>query len=408
MPWNEPGNNGNKPQDPWGGKRNQSPPDLDKIIGDIIKKIRGFFKHGLKDKPPEWPPQATSGSSSHNGKEIGAIIGSLLGLILIAWFLSGFFIVNPAEQAVVLRLGKYDDTLQPGLHWYARFIDSKYSIDVQKIYSFSLEGDFLTKSAEQGDLPVPVAAAGVANAGVSVDQSKNLVNVELNVQYRISDPRAYLFSTVNPDDTIQQVATGALSDVIGQMKLDDVLTTGREMVSRGVLDRTKLVLEGYNAGLEVVAVTLKRVQAPDEVRAAFSDVNRADQDRATTIQQAQAYASKVVPIANGDAARILADANAYQQQVVLDAEANVAHYSVMLKAFQNSPEVTRERLYLDMMQTLLKNTNKVLVDGNSNNNLVYLPLDKLMSGRMASLPETTAETTATTPPQNSGDKNETH
>lgn len=407
MPWNEPGNNGNnKQQDPWGGKRNQNPPDLDKIIGDFIKKVRGFFKQGFKNKPGEWPPEPQSGSN--NGKEFGVIVGTVLVVILAAWFLSGFFIVNPAEQAVLLRLGKYNDTLDPGLHWYARFIDSKYSIDVQKIYSFSLEGDFLTKSAEQGDLPTQVV--GTANTGVSLDQSKNLVNVELNVQYRISDPRAYLFSTVNPDDTIQQVATGALSDVIGQMKLDDVLTTGREMVSRGVLDRTKLVLAGYNSGLEVVAVTLKRVQAPDEVRAAFSDVNRADQDRATTIQQAQAYASKVVPIAQGDAARILADANAYQQQVVLNAEANVARYTVMLKAFQSSPEVTRERLYLDMMQNLLKNTNKVLVDGSSNNNLVYLPLDKLMSSRMTQTPiaENTSDAATPAPTQNSGDKNDTH
>lgn len=395
MPWNEPGNKGNdKQQDPWGGKRNQSPPDLDKILSDFFKKLRGFFKHE-KRTPWQGQPSSNKPSGNHN---IGTTISTVLIVMIALWFVAGFFIVNPAEQAVILRFGKYNDTLSSGLHWIPRFIDTKNLIDVQKIYTFTIEDDFLTKSSEQGDLPNPVATTVPAT---SADQSKNLVNVELNVQYKINNPLAYLYSTINPDDTIQEVATSALSDVIGQMKLDDVLTTGREMVSRGVLDRVKVILASYNVGLEVITVTLKRVQAPDEVREAFSDVNRADQDRATTIQQAQAYASKVVPIAQGDAARILADANAYQQQVVLNAQANVAQYSAILKAFQGSPDITRERLYLESMQALLKNTNKVLIDENgSSNNLLYLPIDKLMKTRTVTLPSAEKE--------NNGEKNDTH
>jgi membrane protease subunit HflK len=181
---------------------------------------------------------------------------------------------------------------------------------------------------------------------------------------------------------MQQVASGALSDVVGQMKLDDVLTTGREMLSSSVFAKVKQILVNYNAGLEVVAVTLRKVQAPDQVRAAFSDVNRADQDRATTIQQAQAYASKVVPIAQGGAARTLADANGYRQQVVLTAQANVARFQALYQAYQGSPEVTRERLYLDTIQHILENTSKVLVNVNSSNNMLYLPLDKLMQQTM--------------------------
>lgn len=214
-------------------------------------------------------------------------------------------------------------------------------------------------------------------AGVS-DQSKNLVNVELNVQYRISNPNAYLFNIVNPDETVQQVAAGALSDVIGKMKLDDVLTTGRELLSSGVLNRTREVLNSYNAGIEVLTVTLRKVQAPDQVRTAFSDVNRADQDKATYIQQAQAYASKVVPFAQGIAARTRADATGYQQQVVLVAQANIAKYQAISKAYAGAPEVTRERMYLETIQNILSNTTKVLVDFNTSNNMLYLPLDKLM------------------------------
>lgn len=363
MPWNEPGGNGN---DPWGNKQGNGPPNLDKLLGDFLKKINSIFQG--KSNNANWRPSMN--------QELGFIAGCLAVIVVIGWAVSGLFIVNPAEQAVVLRFGKYYEVQQPGLHWYARFIDSKYLIDVQKIYSFSIEGDFLTKSADQSDLSAQQAVpVKVSDAS---DQSKNLVNVELSVQYRIGDARDYLFNVVNPDDTIQEVAAGALSDVVGKMKLDDVLTTGRETLSDGVRDRIKQAIAPYNAGLEVITVTLRKVQAPDQVKAAFNDVNRADQDKATTIQQAQAYASKVVPIAQGDAARTLADASAYKQQLVLQAQANISKYQALLFAYKSSPDITRQRMYIETMQNILQNTTKVLMDANSGNNLIYLPLDKLV------------------------------
>lgn len=372
MPWNEPGGNGRN-NNPWGGNKDQGPPALDKIVSNFIKKLRALML-GKKNNS-SWQP-------SHN-QNLGFIAGVIGGAILFVWVLSGLFIVNPAEEAVILRFGKYSDVMQPGLHWFARFIDTKYLVDVQKIYSFSLQGDFLTKSSEQKDMPNQYIQVETAKKQpYAMDQSKNLVNVELNVQYRIRDPRAYLFSVVDPDATIQEVASGALSDMVGQMKLDDVLTTGRENLSSGVLERIKAVIAPYNTGLEVITVTLRKVQAPDQVREAFSDVNRADQDKATYIQQAQAYASKVVPLAQGVAARALADANGYQQQAVLLAQANIAKYQALVKVYATAPEVTRQRMYLETMQKVLQNTSKVLVDGNAGNNLIYLPLDKLMSKDM--------------------------
>jgi membrane protease subunit HflK len=377
MPWNEPGKNDNNNQDPWGGKRGSNPPDLDKLLGDFVRKLRRLVTGKNDGNNGGFRPRLPS-----HTKELGYAFGAIVAVFIVIWFITGFFIVNPAEEAVILRFGKYTEILQPGLHWYAHFIDTKYLVDVQKIYSFSLQGDFLTKSSEQNDLPGQYIQLENTKKTTVYDQSKNLVNVELNVQYRISDPRAYLFNIVNPDDTIQQVTSGALSDVVGTMKLDDVLTTGREWLSSGVFDHTKQILKSYKSGLEVVAVTLRKVQAPDQVRAAFNDVNRADQDRATYIQQAQAYASKVVPIAQGKAARTLADASAYQQQVVLAAQANVTRYQALFKAYSSSPEATRTRMYLDTLQTVLQNTTKVLVDSNVGNNLIYLPLDKLLKKEM--------------------------
>lgn len=367
MPWNEPGGNG-KNNDPWGGKKGDGPPALDKIFSDFLKKLNGLFFG--KSGNSSWQP-----SSNHSVGFIAAILGAV---ILLAWFLGGLFIVNPAEEAVILRFGKYSTVMQPGLHWIARFIDKKYLVDVRKIYSFSLEGDFLTKSSEQNDLQNQYTVESTKKL-TSADQSKNLVNVELTVQYRISDPRRYLFNVVDPDGTIKSVAAGALSDMVGQMKLDEVLTTGRENLSSGVMERIKSVLAPYNIGLEVVAVTLRKVQAPNQVREAFNDVNRADQDKATYIQQAQAYASKVVPLAQGVAARTLADANAYQQKVTLNAEANIAKYQALLKVYSTAPEVTKQRMYIETMQHILQKTSKVLVDVNAGNNLIYLPIDKLLS-----------------------------
>lgn len=369
MPWNEPGGNGRN-NNPWGsGNKDQGPPALDKVFADMLKKLNGLFKGKGNNTP--WQPSANQG--------IGFILGIASVVAVIAWFLSGLFIVNPAEEAVILRFGKYSDVVQPGLHWFARFIDTKYLVDVRKIYAFSIQGDFLTKSSDQNDLPNPsIPVDGTKKTPYSLDQSKNLVNVELNVQYRISDPRAYLFNVVDPDATIKAVASGALSDMVGQMKLDEVLTTGRESLSAGVLQRMKQVIAPYNTGLEVINVNLRIVQAPDQVRAAFNDVNRADQDKATYIQQAQAYASKVLPLAQGEAARILADATGYQQQALLIAQANVAKYQALLKVYTMAPDITRQRMYLETMQKVLQNTSKVLVDVNSSNNLIYLPLDKLV------------------------------
>jgi membrane protease subunit HflK len=372
MPWNEPGGN-NHNKDPWGGgKREQGPPDLDKFFSDLFKKLKSVLygkKNGRLGEGPSWP----------SGKENSRfLLGIGFAMVLLVWFLSGLFIVNPAEEAVILRFGKYADELPPGLHWFARFIDTKYLVDVQKIYSFSLQGDFLTKSSDQDDVSTQYVSVNAEKQGNVADQSKNLVNVELSVQYRVTNPKLYLFNVVDPDETIKEVASGALSDIVGQMKLDDVLTTGRETLSSGVLNRIKQILGPYQTGLDVIAVTLKKVQAPDQVREAFNDVNRAEQDRSTYTQQAQAYASKVVPLAQGVAARISANATAYQQQVVLKAQADVAKFEALFNVYSISPAVTRERMYLEAMQTILQNTSKVLVDGNNNSNLLYLPLDKLI------------------------------
>ncbi|MBV8802997.1 MAG: protease modulator HflK N-terminal domain-containing protein, partial [Gammaproteobacteria bacterium] len=188
MPWNEPGGNGNQ-NNPWNnGKKDQGPPDLDKIFGDMLKKLKALFLNGGKNTSRRnIPPLKT---------KTRYVVGLAAASILLIWFISGFFIVNPAEEVVILRLGQYSQAVPPGLHWMMRLIDKKYTVDVRKIYSFALQGDFLTKSSDQSDLPNTLQqVAGTKGTDIS-DQSKNLVNVELTVQYRINNPRAYLFGVV--------------------------------------------------------------------------------------------------------------------------------------------------------------------------------------------------------------------
>ena len=367
MPFNESDNQGQN-NDPW-NKRGKDNNDLDAVVANIARKLaQQLGLNGGSDASGGLPPH----------RHYGFLFIPLV--LFVIWVLFGFYIVNPAENAVVLRLGKYSDTTTPGLHWLMPLIDEKRLVNIQVIHAFSLDGDFLTKSSDQNDLPDAAITLAPAEKNADLnDQSKNLVNVELNVQYRISDPRAFLFNVVDPNQTIQQVAAGSLSSIIGQMKLDDVLTTGREFLSSKVFEATRSVLATYNTGIEVVAVTLKKAQAPDQVKAAFNDVNRADQDQATYIQQAQAYASKIIPLAEGMAARTIADATGYQQKIVLHAQANIAKFEALSRVYATSPEITRERMYIETIQHILTHSTKVLVDLNAGNQLIYLPLDKLMS-----------------------------
>lgn len=354
MAWNEPGNN-NQQQDPWRDKR-QGPPDLDQLIRQWLKKLAQWLKLERSTQPLGW-------GSLQQHPRWGTLGSIILALLLVFWFIGGIFIVDPSEEAVVLRFGKYIDTLGPGLHWLPMFIDSRTLVDVEKIHSFTLEGNFLTKSSEQ--LTSTAVAVQEGNANVT-DKDKNLVFIEMNIQYHIDDPRAYLFQIVDPDDTINQAATSALSDVVGQMKLDEVLTDGRGLLNSGVLTRLKQLLNRYQPGLTVVTVTIRRVQPPDQIRVAFNDVIKAGQQQQTYIQRARAYASKVIPIAQGDAARIVANANAYRAQVTLGAKAHIAQYEALLKAYLVAPEITSERLYLDTMQRVLGHTSKILVDNTGN------------------------------------------
>lgn len=359
MAWNEPGSGNNNDKDPWTGKpKKNSPPDLEQALRAMRKKLSQLLGNNNSSQPSgsnENPPFKFSGIG------IGAILGVIVGL----WILWGIFIVDPAEQAVIVRLGKYAGTVGPGPHWVPRLIDTVYTINEQNISNYMYAAEMLT-------------------------QDQNLVAVNIAVQYRVGNAKDYLFNVVNPVESLKQATASALRQVIGHTNLDVVLTSGREQIRQQTQDLLTKILARYNTGLLITDVALLPAKAPEEVKDAFDDAIRAQEDEQRFVNQAESYAMQVEPNAKGQSQRLLADAKAYQQQVILRAKADTAQFLALLPKYQNAPNVTRDRMYLDTLENVLANTNKVIVDANSNS-MFYLPLDKLIhntSKNTAAVPAT--------------------
>lgn len=332
MPWdNGSGNNDKRYQNP----KQNGPPDLDEVLKRIRHRLNrildGYKQYSL--------------NSFFN-------VGFFIVLVVVLWALSGIFIVSPAERAVILRFGKYVDTLEPGPHWIPRFIESNYIVNVQRVTPFSYEAQMLTKD-------------------------ENIVSISVAVQYRIDNAKDFLFNVIDPVESLHQAVAGAMQQVIGHTKLDDVLTIGREQVRQEVSEQLIDILKQYNMGLLVTDVVLQPAKPPEAITSAFDDAVKAREDEQRYINQARAYAEQVVSIARGQAQRLLKEADAYKQQVVLQADANTARYLALLPEYQRSPDVTRERLYLDAVESVLTNSSKVLVDIKGGNNMFYVPLDKI-------------------------------
>jgi membrane protease subunit HflK len=361
MAWNEPGGSGDK--DPWGGrKQDQGPPDLDEVVRKLQRKLGGLF------------------GSRGSGGGFGASGVLVIFLIVLAiWALSGIYIVDEGKRAVVLQFGAYKQTQKPGPHWYPRFIQSVYVVDVDNVRSVELG---LRK-----------------DEALMLTQDENLVDIQFAVQYRVKNPEDYLFSVREPDITLREATESAVREVVGKSKMDFVLTGGRSEIAVRAQDLLQKILDDYKTGLQVTDLTMQNAQAPDQVQEAFADAVRAREDEQRLINEAEAYANDVLPRARGAAARIRAEAEAYRDQVVAKAEGEAARFLQVLTEYQKAPGVTRDRLYIDAMESVLGNSSKVLVDTKDSNNLLYLPLDRLTQRQSETQkPEQATSDTASQPP----------
>ncbi len=338
MGWKEPG------KDRWNGKN--QPPDLD----EALKKLQTKLKKAFWGKGPK-KPEKSNATGSNGGMGVLAIMVFLI--VFIMWALSGIFIVDPAEQAAILRFGKYVETVGPGPHWLPRFISSKIVQNVERISDYSYSAQMLT-------------------------QDENLVSVAVAVRYRIGDLKAYLFNVADPQESLKQATSSALRQVIGSTTLDQIITEGREAWEGSVQDSLIKILDPYKTGIAIVNVSPQSARAPENVQDAFDDAIKAQEDGKRFREQALAYQAQVVPIAEGDAKRTLQEAQAYSQQVVLRAKGETAEFLALLPEYLQAPGVTSERMYLDSMQQVLTKSSKLIIDGKGTN-LLYLPLDKLVA-----------------------------
>jgi modulator of FtsH protease HflK len=335
-----------KGNDPWGSKG--QPPDLDEALKRLQRQLKNMFSAGGKSGGKRVSANDAP-SDAGNGGSFLAVFLVLAGLVL--WALSGIFIVDPAEEAAVLRFGRYVKTVGPGPHWIPRVIESKVVMNVDRVSDYSYTAQMLTRD-------------------------ENLVSVALVVQYRIADLEAYLFNVSDPIESLKQATSSALRQVIGTTRLDQIITEGRELWGSNVQESLVAILESYKTGIKIINVSPQPARAPENVQDAFDDAIKAQEDEKRFKEQARAYEARVVPIAEGNAKRIMAEAKAGAEQAVLRAQGNVAEFLALLPEYLRSPVVTSERLYLETMEDVLSRSSTIVVDGKAGN-LLYLPLDKL-------------------------------
>jgi modulator of FtsH protease HflK len=349
----------NDPQ--WGNRKNGGPPDLEEMLRKLNKKIAALLGGG--------------GGSSGTGGPTGATIGLVVAVAMLVWIGSGFYKVDSNERGVVLRFGKYTETTLPGPHWHLPF----------PVESVEVIGTGQVRTVEVGYRD-SIKNKTLQEALMLTDD-ENIVDVQFAVQYSINNVTDYLFNNrmqldANgvPDDTemVRQIAETAIREVVGKNKINYVLYEGQGQV---VQDTTKLMqdlLDRYKTGILVSRVTMQNAQPPQEVQASFDDAVKAKADEERQKNEGMAYANNVVPGAQGDAARLKQEAEGYKQSVVDHAEGDASRFKQILVEYNKAPRVTRERMYIEMMQQILSSTTKVMVDQKNANNLLYLPLDKLL------------------------------
>jgi membrane protease subunit HflK len=358
--WNEPGKPGDK--DPWGQRRKSGAggPDIDRIVKDIQQKFAGLFG-GLF---------GGGGGGGGSARASGFGFGLILVAALVIWLATGFYIVNQGERGVVLRFGKETEITDAGLRWHLPFpLEKVEKVNVEKVST--IEIGYRSNPRTGGKSKVPKEA-------LMLTEDENIIDIEFAVQYKIKDAAEYLFNVRDPETTIAQATESAVREVVGKSTLDFALTEGRDQVSRSSRELLQQILDRYNTGVHIVTVETQKAQPPDEVKPAFDDAVKAREDEQRLINEAEAYANDVIPRARGGAARLIQEAEGYKSSVIARADGDARRFSQIANEYVKAPAVTRERLYLETMEQVLSSTTTIFIDQKAGNNLIYLPLDKLV------------------------------
>jgi membrane protease subunit HflK len=341
MAWNEPGNNGNR--DPWGNRQDQGPPDLDEAFKKLKDNLGGMFGGG-----------SSSGGSTGGGMLTSSVLGVLAAVAAIGYGLMGIYTLDEQERGVVLRFGQVQEAVvMPGLSWYPPIIDKVLIHNVSRVRSHPHDSEMLT-------------------------EDENIVKVKLTVQYVIDDVVAYALEVRDPEKSLHQSTESAVRHVVGSTEMDEVLTEGRAVMGDEIKTRIQDYMAAYGTGIAVTQVNVDETAPPDAVREAFDEVIRAREDEVRVRNEADAYANQVIPEARGEAQRYLEEAEGYRQRVVAQAVGEASRFSKLYVEYKAAPEVTRERMYIDTMEAVMSSASKVMVDVEGGNNMMYLPLDRMI------------------------------
>ncbi len=335
MAWNEPGGNN---KDPWGRKAKDNS-EIDNLVKDISTFLQNLFKTDESGEPP-------------TKKNVSVLVAIFIALYLLL----GIYIVNDGERGVVLQFGKFVSITSPGPHWVPRIIRRVEIVDVSKIRSVQQKALMLT-------------------------EDENIVSVNFAIQYDIKDASNFIFNLRDPDETLQAAGESAIREVLGKNKMDFVITEGRESIAASTKSLLQTVLDDYKSGINVQTVNILEAQPPEQVQDAFSDAIRAREDEQRYINEAVAYSNEIIPLARGKAKQIIEEAKAYKVKLIKSAEGEALRFTKLYSEYQQAPEVTRERLYLEAVESVLGKTTKVMIDIDGGNNLLYLPLDKILESK---------------------------
>lgn len=345
----------NDPQ--WGNKSNGGPPDLEDLLRKLNAKIAALLggKGGGKN-----------GGTGAPAPGIGGGLGLIALIAALIWLGSGFYIVDASQRGVVLRFGKQVETTEPGPRWHWPFpIETVEIVNLSQVRTVEVGYRDNVKNK-------------VLKESLMLTDDLNIIDIQFAVQYFLRDPGEYLFNNRNPDENVRQAAETAIREVVGKNKMDFVLYEGREQVAAAATKLMQEILDRYKSGIVVSQVTMQNAQPPEQVQASFDDAVKAGQDKERQKNEGQSYANDVVPRARGTAARLLQEADGYKQSVILNAEGDASRFKQILVEYEKAPAVTRERMYIDMMQQVMGNISKVMVDQKNSNSMLYLPLDKLI------------------------------
>ncbi|MGM0544244.1 MAG: FtsH protease activity modulator HflK [Pseudomonadota bacterium] len=370
MAWNEPG--GGNQHDPWsgGGRRggsdgggnrggnndggngnkggnNQGPPDLDEALKKFQDKLSGMLGGGKKSGGG-----GKKGGGGGKPRNVFALPGLLIIVALAIWAAMGFYVVDQSERGVVLRFGEYQNTVTPGLQWNPPLIDEVRMVNVTRVRSLTQTQSMLTRD-------------------------ENIVEVEISAQYQVADPRNFVLNVRDPELSLDNALDSSLRHVVGGTDMIDILTSGREILGSSVSSRLQSYLDNYGAGIQLQTINIESTSAPEPVIDAFDDVIRAREDRQRTINQGMAYANAIIPEAQGQAQRVVEQGQGYRESVVAEAQGQANRFNSLLAEYENSPDIMRERMYIEAIEDVFGETPKVLLDVSDNAPMMYLPLEQL-------------------------------